>query len=60
MNGFEFWISLVLGVCFTISSIIGLYNDFKEKATTKWWKWVLDPLGLIVGLGFICEFCFLR
>lgn len=59
MKNFEldvlFFIVLLLGIWFTISSIVGLYNDIKEKEETKWWKWILDPIGLIVGVGFLCE-----
>ena len=56
MKNFEFWMPLFLGIWFTISSIIWLYNDFKKKEETKWWKWIIDSIGLIVGVAFLCEF----
>ncbi len=56
MTNFEIWMLLVLGVWFTISSVISLYEDIKKKGETRWWKWVLDPLGLFVGIWFLCEF----
>lgn len=60
MTDFNSFIVLILGICFTITSIICLSKDFSCKDATKWWRWLLDPLGLFVGIGFICEYCFLH
>lgn len=58
MNKFMIWMVLIFGIWFIISSTIGLYNDVSNRQSTKWWRWILDPLGLIVGIWFILEFCY--
>lgn len=60
MNNFTDWMTLVLGIWFTISATINLYTDIKNHGITKWWRWVLDPLSLIVGISFIVEFIYIR
>lgn len=60
MEGFDFWLVLIFGIYFIVSSAVGLYNDFKDKGATRWWRWALDSLGLIVGIGFLCELFVLR
>ncbi len=43
MNNFTGWMTLVLGIWFTITATISLYTDIKNHRITKWWRWVLDP-----------------
>lgn len=33
-------------------------NDVRNRQSTKWWRWILDPLSLTVGIWFIWEFCY--
>ncbi|MCM1451506.1 MAG: DUF308 domain-containing protein [Clostridium sp.] len=56
MESFSVWLLLVFGVWFTISGVIGLCDDVRNRQSAKWWRWVMDPLGLIVGVWFLCEF----
>ena len=44
---------LLVGIFILVSSILGVIQNVKGGKNTKWWRWMMDGIGIPLGIEFI-------